>query len=124
MQIGRKIYYELATGNIIADTGDRTGSVIETTTVQDFAAYSALVERVPETVGMIQLEYGQYAQDFAECNGYHVNVSGDEPELEFSYPVPGEPSPEPVYRPPLSEEVADLKQAVAELTLLMSMPIQ
>lgn len=121
MQIGRKIYYELATGNLIIDTGERSGNVIETTIEQDFAAYAALAERVPATVGMLQLEYGQYAQDFAEASSYRVDLSGEEPTLEFQYRDP-EGHPEPAYRPPLSEEVADLKQAVAELTMLISMP--
>ena len=95
VQIGRKLYYELTTGDVIVDTGERQGSVIETTTVQDFVSYSALAERVPSTVGCLQLEYGEFASDFAECNGYRV-VDG---ELEFSYPGPDETEPqEPVYR--------------------------
>lgn len=111
--IGRKIYYELATGNVIVDTGERSGSVVATTIEQDFAAYAALAERVPETVGMIELDYGEYAQDFAECNGVRVNISGAEPALEFSYPTGG--PGEPVYRPPLSEEVAQLQAEKAAL---------
>ena len=70
---------------------------------------------------MIQLEYGQYAQDFATCNGYRVNP--DTLELEFSYPDPSQPEPqEPVYQKPLSEEITDLKQAIAELTMLIATP--
>lgn len=107
MQIGRRIYYDLATGNVIVDTGERSGSVVETTIEQDFTAYAKLAERVPETVGMLQLDYGQYGQDFAESNGYRVNVGGEAPVLEFSYPT--DPEEPPVYRPPLSEEVAQLK---------------
>ncbi|RKN74991.1 hypothetical protein [Paenibacillus ginsengarvi] len=123
MQIGRRIYYDRATGDVVVDTGERSGSVVETTVEQDFAAYVSLAERVPDTVGMIQLEYGQYTQDFAEASSYRVDLSGDEPALEFQYRDP-EGNPEPEFRPPLSEEVADLKQAVAELTMLMSMPTQ
>jgi hypothetical protein len=72
MQIGRRIYYELATGNVIQDTGEREGSVVETTTEQDFASYASLAERVPATVGVIELEFRELAQDFVECNGYIV----------------------------------------------------
>ncbi len=120
MQIGRKIYYEKATGNVLVDTGERQGSVIETTQEQDFETYQALAERVPETVGYIQLEYGEYAQDFAQCNGYKINPGTK--ELEFSYPDPNEPGEpqEPAYQKPLTKEVADLKQAIAELTILMA----
>jgi hypothetical protein len=104
MNIGRKIYYERTTGNIIQDTGERYGSVVETTPEQDFASYQALAERVPETVGLLQLEYGQYAADFAESTGYKVDVSGDVPELVFTYPNPGEEPP--VYQPPVMEQLA------------------
>jgi hypothetical protein len=117
MQIGRRIYYDLATGNPILDTGERAGDVVETTIEQDFAAYAALTERVPETVGVLQLEYGQYAQDFAECSGYRVDVSGDEPVLIFSYPDQNDPDEPPVYQPPLSEVVATLEEENALLAL-------
>ncbi|MCY9658107.1 DUF4376 domain-containing protein [Paenibacillus chondroitinus] len=64
MEIGRKIYYELATGNVIQDTGERSGDVIQTTIEQDFVSYISLQERLPNSVGCIQLEYGQYANEF------------------------------------------------------------
>ncbi|WP_027093474.1 hypothetical protein [Cohnella thermotolerans] len=112
-QIGRRIYYDKTTGNVIVDTGERTGDVIETTQEQDFAAYAALAERVPDTVGMLQLEYGQYAQDFMECSGYRVDVTGDKPTLVFSYADPSTPEPqEPVYQAPLSEQVKTLQETV------------
>lgn len=120
MQIGRKIYYEIATGNIILDTGDRNGDVVEMTLEQDFAAYAALAERVPDTVGMMQLEYGQYSQDFAECIGYRVDVSGAVPAIVFSYPDPAYPNPEPVYQKPLSVQVAEQQQALDDLTLAIA----
>lgn len=110
-KIGRKIYYEKSTGNVIVNTGERMGDVVETTTEQDFLSYQALKERVPETIGVIQLAYGQYAQDFSECNGYRVNL--DTFALEFSYPDPNNPEPqEPVYEEPLSTRVAKLEAVV------------
>lgn len=119
MDIGRKIYYEKLTGNIILDTGERQGSVVETTTEQDFQTYTALAERVSETVGVIQLEYGQYAQDFMSCNGYRVNP--DTLQLEFSYPDPSQPEPqEPVYQAPLSEKVKEQEQRIADLEMAMA----
>lgn len=109
MEIGRRIYYDKPTGNVIVDTGERRGSVVETSIAQDFAAYATLADREPETVGVLQLDYGQYAQDFSECNGFRVNISGEEPTLEFSYPDPGNLGSPPVFQPPLSVEVAQLK---------------
>jgi len=119
MEIGRKIYYDLATGNVIKDTGERSGSIVETTVEQDFAAYSALVERVPSTVGFLQLECGEYAQDFMECSGYRIDVSGETPSLLFSYPDPEQPEEQPVFQKPLSEEVAEVKaqQALMQAAL-------
>jgi hypothetical protein len=113
LNVGRKIYYEKSTGNVLVDTGERSGSVIETTTVLDFESYVTLQERVPETVGIIQLDYGQFSQDFHECNGYRINPSTL--EIEFSYPDPSNPEPLPVYRKPLSEEVEKLKLMNAKL---------
>ncbi|WP_432199228.1 hypothetical protein [Anoxybacillus gonensis] len=118
-KIGRKIYYDKETGNVILDTGEMMGNVVGTTIDQDFEIYAALKERVRDTVGVIQLEFGQYAQDFAECSGYRVNPQTL--ELEFSYPDPNATEPqEPVYRKPLSEELEETKQAIAELTLLLA----
>ena len=117
--IGRKIYYDKVTGNVILDTGEMVGFVTPTTIDEDFETYKALKERVRDTVGVIQLEYGQYAEDFAQCNGYLVNP--ETLELEFSYPDPNATEPqEPVYRKPLSEELEETKQAIAELTLLLA----
>lgn len=108
MNIGRKIYYELSTGNIIQDTGERSGNVIETSIEQDFASYAALAERAPETVGVIKLPYGEYAQDFSEAIGVRVDIANGNAFL-FTYPDPTAPESPPVYRAPLSQEVDTLK---------------
>ncbi|WP_153123291.1 hypothetical protein [Peribacillus tepidiphilus] len=111
-QIGRKIYYDIATGNIIMDTGERQGSVIATTVDQDIATFTALSERNRETFDVIELEFGQYAADFAQCNGYRVNPQTL--ELEFSYPDPNATEPqEPVFVKPLTEQVKELEVSTA-----------
>ncbi|CAM3743502.1 hypothetical protein COLU111180_06200 [Cohnella lubricantis] len=118
MQVGMKIYYDLLTGEVIQPIGQRQGYVVETTREQDFATYAALAERVPEAVGMVQLEYGQYEQDFAECGGnFRVDISDpSEPKLVFSYPDPVDPDAPPVYHPPLSVQVAQQQQTIDDLT--------
>ncbi|WP_217596567.1 hypothetical protein [Cohnella sp. GbtcB17] len=117
LQIGRRIYYDKATGNIVVNTGERTGHVVETTIGQDFKAYLALKERDPETVGMLQLEYGEFAEDFMAANGYRVDISSEQPSLLFSYPDPENPQDSPVYQTPLSAQVAAL-QAESVHTML------
>ncbi len=107
MKIGRKIFYDLISGNVIIDTGERQGSVVATTIEQDVASYTVLSERNPETFAVIELPFGQYAQDFAQCNGYKVNVETG--ELEFSYPDPNQPVEEPVYVKPLTEQIKELE---------------
>lgn len=128
-EIGRKLYFDKITGSIIVDTGERQGHVRETTIEEDFSIYKALHERVPETIGVSQLEYGQYTQDFMECNGYRVNP--ETLQIEFSYLDPNLPpeEQEPEYRKPLSEEVKELREetmglqtAMAELTMMLSTP--
>ena len=114
MQIGRRIYYEILTGNILVDTGERQGFVRETSVDDDIENYKVLSERNRETFDFVELEFGQYRQDFMECSGYRVNP--DTLKLEFSYPDPNEEEPqEPVYQKSLSEEVEELRQIIDTL---------
>lgn len=75
MQIGRKIYYDLATGNVILARESRNGGDVDTTTEQDFVTYAELAERVPSTVGEIQFEFGQYDTEFASGGVPSVDLS-------------------------------------------------
>lgn len=119
MKIGRKIYYDLSTGVVIVDTGEHSGFVVSTTIEQDIETYKALSERNRESFGVIELPYGAYAEDFAMCTGYRVNP--ETKQLEFSYPDPNATEPqEPVYQKPLTEQLKETQQAVAELTLLLA----
>lgn len=126
MQIGRRIFYDIATGNVIVDIGERQGAVVPKTIEQDIQTYKELSERNLDKFDYIELEYGQYEQDFAECNGYRINP--ETKELEFSYPDPNAPEESPIFRPPLSVEVEELKQrqdatenAVLDLLLMGGM---
>lgn len=116
MNIGKRIYFDKLTGDILADTGERSGDVIELTIEQDIANYKALSERTRDSFDLIELEYGDYFQDFAESNGFRVNPVTL--TLEFSYPDPNVPAPEvPVYQAPLSEKVAALEAETTALNL-------
>ena len=74
MEIGRKIYYELNTGNVIKLTESRSGSVVETTLEQDFQNYTELNSRVKNSVGVIQLNYGDFEDNFAKYP-FHIDTT-------------------------------------------------
>lgn len=107
-QIGRKIYYDVVTGSVLVDTGEHAGWVIETTIEQDIKTYSVLSGRKRDSFDYIQLDYGQYSQDFLTCLSYRVNPTTK--KVEFSYPDPNQPEPEQPSRKPLTEEVDELKR--------------
>ncbi|OPG91342.1 hypothetical protein B2I21_35170 [Chryseobacterium mucoviscidosis] len=106
MLIGARIYYEKTTGNVILNTGQRSGSVKERTVEQDFNDYNELAQRVPEMVGMIQLEYGEYEDDLGE-GGVITSINLETLVPLFTYPEPDPETPiEP--RPSLAQQVDEL----------------
>lgn len=109
MNIKGKIYYDVNSGNVILWMPEQTNavSVSETTIEHDITTFTTLSERNRSTFDVIELLLGAYAQDFSECNGYRVNVTTK--MLEFSYPDPNVPQPEPVFQPPLTSQINDLK---------------
>lgn len=107
-QVGRRLYYDKITGNVILNRHEMVGFVKELSIEEEIEIYKELSERNRESFDVIQLEYGQYAQDFTECNGYRINV--DDKTIEFSYPNDNEEPIEPVYQAPLSEQVEELKK--------------
>lgn len=109
--LGRKIYYDKKTGNVVFDTGDRFGSVVETTKEQDFRNYKALSERNPDTVEVLLLPYGAFSEDFAHSVSYRVDPEGL--QVQFAY---REEDEEPAYQVvPLSTRVDGLELSVASL---------
>lgn len=106
--IGRKIFYDILNGNVLLEIGEMSGYVVKTTIEQDIESFKSLSERNRDSFDYIELEFGQFAQDFAESNGYRVNP--ETKELEFSYLDPNEEQPQdPVFRKPLSEEIEEIK---------------
>ncbi|XOS90938.1 hypothetical protein ACLMAB_19500 [Brevibacillus laterosporus] len=76
--IGQKIYFDKVTGNILVDTGELAGAVRETTLEEDFQTYVVLSERVKTSIGCIQLEYGQFTDNFSKGYAYHINAETNE----------------------------------------------
>lgn len=114
-QYGRRIFYDNRTGLVLRDTGESVGNVQRTTIEQDIEVYPDLSERNRDTLGVLELEYGQYAQDFATCIGFRVDL--ETKQLLFSYPDPNEPEEPTVYRPPLTAEVDQLNEQIAALMI-------
>ncbi|WP_180287168.1 hypothetical protein [Paenibacillus sp. LK1] len=113
-KIGSRIYYDKATGNVIQEIGQRSGGVSETTPDQDFASYTSLAERVPDTVGMMQFEYDQFKLDY-EVGGVITRIDLETMEPLFTFPDPTDPEAPQEPRPALSKQVDALIQ---ENTLL------
>lgn len=73
MEYGRRIYYEISTGRVLVDTGEREGNgVVATTVTQDIATYKELSKRVRSSFDYIELAFGAYAQDFRAAKSYAV----------------------------------------------------
>ncbi|WP_414625991.1 hypothetical protein [Paenibacillus massiliensis] len=119
MEIGRKIYYRKASGQVIFVSSEMSGSVLETTVEEDFEFYPQLQGYDPEKVGMLQLEYGQYADDFSRAASYYVNPETG--KLMFNYR--NDIGQEPTYEAPLTDQVSELRtrQDSTEQALLVLM---
>lgn len=108
MNVGRRIYYDVLTGELLHVRGERINIKSERTVEQEISIIPILSQRDRSSFEVMELDFGQYAQDFAESTIFRVNP--ETKELEFSYPDPNEEEPQgPVYRVPLSEEVEELK---------------
>jgi hypothetical protein len=120
MLVPLRIYYDKATGTPIQMTGNfRDDWLTEIPTIeQDIANYKSLSERNRDTFDVVELPFGEYAEDFHQCNGYRVNP--ETKELEFSYPDPSATEPqEPVYQKPLTEQVKELERELATTNSLI-----
>lgn len=112
MNIGKRLYYVKITGEVILDTGERSGDVIPTTVGDDFKIYTVLSRFNRDALGTMELEYGQFKEDFQKSSSVRVDNTGAEPTLLFSFPQ--EPGEEPVYHSPTQERIAALEQQLKE----------
>jgi hypothetical protein len=107
MEIGRRIFFDKVTGEVILDIQPQNGIIASVE--RNIEQFKVLSERNRETFDVLELPYGAYAEDFAQCNGYRVNP--ETLEIEFSYPDPNATEPqEPVYQKPLTEQIEELRQ--------------
>lgn len=127
--IGKRIYFLKVDGRVVLDTGEAEGWVNPTTTEDDWRIYTELSKYNKTEVDFIELQFGEYKTEFAECTSYRVNV--ETKTLEFDYtPIP-EP-PEVPTSPTLHERVDNLElgaeatQEALDMLLLANMgePVQ
>lgn len=116
MNVGRIIFFDKTTGEVIVDTQEKSGFVSYKTPDYYIERYKELSERIRDTFDYLELEYGQYSQDFIESQG-NFRVNPTTLELEFSYPDPNAPTEPQPYQIPLSEEVVKQKQQLSNLLL-------
>ncbi|MCD7034566.1 hypothetical protein LRR81_09970 [Metabacillus sp. GX 13764] len=74
MQIGRRIYYDNTTGEVILDKGEMEGDVLQTTDMQDIFSFPVLSERNRDSFDYIDLDFGAYADRFKQHESYKVDA--------------------------------------------------
>lgn len=101
----RRIFYDNLTGERIIEVGRGTGMIVPAIE-RDIEIDERLSFRNRDTFDVLELPFGAYSQDFAECGGYRVNPTTK--ELEFA-PKPITPEEPLVFQKPLSEQIAEVK---------------
>lgn len=109
MLLGRRIYFDSTTGQVLIDLGERKGDIKPTTIEQDILSYKVLSERNRESFDYIQLEYGEFNQDFLSSNSYRINV--DTRNIEFNYRNTNDDTLDiPVFQESLTEKISLLEK--------------
>lgn len=110
-QIGSKIYYLISNGNVILNTGDMIGCVVETSFDEDYNNYTDLSKYAKDSIGCLKLEYGELGKLLEEhkANSFKVDVSSNPHKLIFEWIDydTGEPAPPPKTMEELIKEEAD-----------------
>ena len=106
-KVNGKIYYNNVTGDVLVIVNQNEGVWIrETTFAQDVATYPQLKEIDKNVIGVLKLEWNQYAEDFATQRPVKV-VNGR---------IQWQPNPPPDVQPsekPFSEKLADAEKELA-----------
>ncbi len=83
LQIPSKIYFILATGEILTITSEMQGTVEPTTKEQDMEVYPQLKDKNPDEIDFIELEYGTLATTFTNVKSYSVDVQNKKLNLVY-----------------------------------------
>lgn len=63
MDIGKRVYFDIKTGEVILNTGERSGSVIPLTPQEEIPLYKVLADRVEGTYSWIDFTYGAHREE-------------------------------------------------------------
>ena len=110
-KIGTKIYYLKSNGNIIIESGDMMGCVVETSFDEDYNNYTDLSKYAKDSIGCLKLEYGELGKLLEEhkANSFKVDISSQPHKLVFEWIDydTGEPAPPPKTMEELIKEESD-----------------
>ena len=111
LKLGTKIYYLISNGNVILDTGDMMGCVVETSIDEDYNNYTDLNKYAKDSIGCIKLEYGELGKLLEEhkANSFKVDISSQPHKLIFEWIDydTGEPAEPPKTMEELIKEESD-----------------
>lgn len=87
LKLGTKIYYLISNGNVILDTGDMMGCVVETSFDEDYNNYTDLSKYAKDSIGCLKLEYGELSKLLADhkANSFKVDISSQPHKLVFEW---------------------------------------
>lgn len=108
MKLGRKLFYDKVTRNILVDTGEWSNAPRDKTIEEEIATYPILSERNRETFDVLELPYGAYSQDFRE--GRLIGVDLETKIPIFEYPNPENPDEPIIAEKPLTVQIAEVKE--------------
>lgn len=110
-QIGSKIYYLISNGNVILESGDMIGCVVETSFDEDYNNYTDLSKYAKDSIGCLKLEYGELGKLLEEhkANSFKVDISSQPHKLVFEWIDydTGEPAKPPKTMEELIKEESD-----------------
>lgn len=110
-EIGTKIYYLISNGNVILESGDMMGCVVETSFDEDYNNYTDLSKYAKDSIGCIKLEYGELGKLLADhkANSFKVDISSQPHKLIFEWIDydTGEPAEPPKTMEELIKEESD-----------------
>ncbi|WP_315074055.1 hypothetical protein [uncultured Clostridium sp.] len=82
-QICAKVYYEIATGEVLMVVSEMQGDILKSTKEDDMRLYLQLRNRNSSDIDYIDLNYGTLATTFTNAKSYKVNL--DARKLEVVY---------------------------------------